>query len=224
MIVFSFIIVLCSLNLKYFMKKIILTALVAVCGVFAMSAQATTYGAKVAYNSATVSDTDDAEEDVSSKPLSGFSIGAYAEISLSDAFSIQPEVLYSTKGVKGESSEAGQSLEVTMKLSYIDIPVMAKYYVTKGFSLEVGPQVSFLLAADGESAISEGDDSVTVSVDIKDSFESVDFGLNMGAGYKLDSGLNFGLRYGLGLATIVKESGDDSPKNNVFSLSAGYSF
>ena len=94
---------------------------------------------------------------------------------------------------------------------------MAKFYVADGFSLELGPQVGFLLSAkeefDGES-----------DEDIKDFIKGTDFGVNFGIGYQMETGLNFGARYNLGLSDIPEDSGGDSIKNGVFQISVGYTF
>ena len=49
------------------------------------------------------------------------------------------------------------------------------------------------------------------------------FALNLGAGYKLNSGLNFGLRYSMGL-TDVPDFDTDGFKHSVLQLSVGYNF
>ena len=52
-------------------------------------------------------------------------------------------------------------------------------------------------------------------------YEEFDFGVNLGAGYQLNSGLNFGLRYNLGLTDIFEAS---DAKNSVLQVSVGYTF
>lgn len=96
---------------------------------------------------------------------------------------------------------------------------MAKFYAAEGFSIEVGPQVGFLLSAKAkaESGGSSGE------IDIKDSFKGIDFGANLGFGYKMENGLNFGARYNLGLASIADEDNTDV-KNGVIQLSVGFFF
>jgi len=202
------------------MKKIILT----VAAVFALSfanAQETKFGAKVALNIASL--TGDLE-DVSS--LVGFQIGGFAEFKISDKFAIQPELMYSAQGAKQSYSEGGISEEVDYKLSYLNIPVMAKFYAAPKFSLEFGPQIGFLLSAKADYSVSGGGESDSGSEDIKDTTESVDFGLNFGAGYDFTENLTAGVRYNLGLSNVAKtDAGDDSKINNsVFSLSVGYKF
>ena len=176
-----------------------------------VNAQDVKFGAKAGINFSNIYGDDVEDNEV----RTSFHIGAVAEIKISEKFSIQPEVLYSAQGVTNDQD----NVDVTLKLDYLNIPVMAKYYVAKGFSLEAGPQLGFLLSAKakGES----GDESS--ELDIKDELESIDFGLNFGAGYKLDNGLNFSARYNLGLSNISEDS-DSAVKNSVFQISVGYFF
>ena len=187
------------------MKKIILTTV----AVFAFSfanAQETKFGAKVALNVATLTG------DVDASSLIGFQIGGFAEFKISDKFAIQPELLFSTQGAQVQS----EGTEVDFNLSYLNIPVMAKYYASPKFSIELGPQIGFLTSAKGKA--------MGVSVDIEDFFKSTDFGLNFGAGYDFTKKFSAGVRYNLGLSNIAEDSGDDSVQNSVFSISLGYKF
>ena len=60
----------------------------------------------------------------------------------------------------------------------------------------------------------------------KKNFESVDCGLNFGAGYDFIKNVSAGVRYYLGLSNVFKpESGADSrSENSVLVLSVGYMF
>ena len=202
------------------MKKIILT----VAAVFAFgfaNAQETKFGVKGGLNVANLSGD---IEDNSSKV--GFHVGGFVEIKVSDKFSVQPELLFSTQGTKLEESGTNYSYESNLNLSYLNIPVMAKSYVAEGFSLEAGPLIGFLTKAKGEFAVTEAGGTVSGDEDVKDEFESIDFGFNFGAGYDFTENLSAGLRYNLGLSNIAKtDSGDDFKlSNNVFSVSLGYKF
>lgn len=185
------------------MKKIILTT-IAVCAFGFANAQETKFGAKVALNIASL--TGDVED---ASSLVGFQIGAFAEFKISEKFAIQPELMYSGQGASSDG-------DGDLNLNYINIPVMAKYYVAKSFSLEAGPQIGFLVSAkaDGEDA--------------KDFISSIDFGLNLGAGYDITEKFSAGLRYNFGLSNVFDidpEFGEDiSANNGVFSLSVGYKF
>ena len=196
------------------MKKVLLLIAVVAAG-FTANAQEVKFGAKAGLNIASISgDTDDLGN---TSARTSFHVGAVAEITISDKFAIQPELVYSTQGTKLELREA----DGTMKLDYLNVPVIAKFYVAEGLSLEAGPQIGFLMSAKLKAEYG----GETEETDIKDELEikSVDFGLNFGAGYKLDNGLNFSARYNLGLSEISKNENIDS-KNGVFQISVGYMF
>jgi len=196
------------------MKKITLS-IIAVLAFGFTNAQETKFGVKAGLNIANLGgDMEDA------KSLVGFHVGGFAEFKLSEKFAIQPELLYSAQGAKGEYSEEGESIELTQNLGYLNIPVMAKFYVAEGFSLEAGPQIGFLLNAK-EKGEYEG---VSLEVDNKDEFKSIDFGVNFGAGYDFTENLSAGLRYNLGLSNVYEDSDDYKVNNSVFSISVGYKF
>jgi len=181
------------------MKKIIIAA-VAVFAFGFTNAQGVKFGAKAALNVSTLSgDVEDASSIV------GFQIGGFAEFKISEKFAVQPELMYSTQGSESEGE--------TFKLNYINIPVMAKYYVAKSFSIEAGPQIGFLTSAEIEGE------------DYKDFVSSTDFSVNFGAGYDFTENLSAGLRYNLGLTNVYDVDGFDEEINNgVFSVSLGYKF
>ena len=200
------------------MKKIILT----VAAVFAFgftNAQETKFGIKGGVNFANL--TGDIEDNSS---LVGFNVGGLVEIKVSDKFFIQPELLFSAQGAKAEYTEGTINYEGKLNLGYLNIPLMAKYYVAEGLSLEAGPQIGFLLSAKSKSDATDGNFSTSDEQDVKEFFESTDFGLNFGAGYDFTSNLSAGVRYNLGLTNIAKNSGDDEIKNTVLSVSLAYKF
>ncbi|HSN47273.1 MAG TPA: porin family protein, partial [Flavobacterium sp.] len=114
--------------------------------------------------------------------------------------------------------------DIKFNLSYVNVPVMFKYYVADKFNLEAGPQIGFLASAETSTKI-DGFNQ-TVDQDAKDYFESVDFGFNVGAGYDFTDKIFAGIRYNMGLSNVLKsQQGDNSEsQNSVFSLSVGYKF
>jgi hypothetical protein len=183
------------------MKKILLVAVFTVLGFANVTAQEIKFGAKGGLNFATISGDNTKGIDL----VTSFNFGVLSEIPISDKFSFQPELMYSGQGYSFNDN--------TIALNYLNIPLMGKYYLTKGFSIEAGPQLGFLLSAKNEKT------------DVKDSFNSFDFGVNFGLGYKLDNGLNFGARYNLGLTDINNlDNSSSKNKNGVFQLTVGYFF
>lgn len=202
------------------MKKLLLVVAMVALG-FTASAQKVKFGPKVGLNISNLNGNDDFKTD----SRASFFVGGMAELMLSDKFALQPELLYSSQGAKAEGEGALGEAVYTTKLDYLNIPVMAKYFVIDNLALEFGPQVGFLTSATRSLEASAGVVSVSANeVDIKDDVNSIDFGLNLGASYTLDFGLNIGARYNLGLTDIAKDNDGDAIKNGVFQISVGYFF
>jgi hypothetical protein len=193
------------------MKKIFLSAIAVIALGTAAQAQDINFGAKAGVNFASMSIDPEGEMDLKSR--TGLHIGVVAEFKLTETFAIQPELLYSMQGYKFELG--GEDFET--KTDYLIVPIMAKYFVTEGLSIEAGPQVGFLMSAKDD----EGED-------IKDGYKSIDFGINGGLGYELPMGVFFQARYYVGLSNIAEDSDEGATdveyKNNVFALSVGYKF
>ncbi|MFD2587708.1 porin family protein [Croceitalea marina] len=168
-----------------------------------LSAQDFSFGAKAGANFANV--TGDDVENSSSR--TGFHLGAVARIGVSEKFGIQPELIYSQQGAKDDE------FDVTLKLDYLNVPVLADIVVAQGFSLQVGPQFGININSGVE------DDNGNEG-DVED-INSLDLGAALGAQYKLDSGLFFQARYNLGLSDIAEDS---DVKNANITISIGYFF
>ena len=192
------------------MKKLFFAA-VAVMAFGFINAQETKFGAKAGLNLSNL--TGDAE---GNSMKVGFQVGGFAEIKISEKFAIQPELVYSAQGAKFEEEFFGETFEFDLNLGYINVPVLAKYYVAEKFSLEAGPQVGFLISA---KAKGEGE-----SEDVKEDFNSLDFGFNLGAGYDVSENINLSLRYTAGLSNIAKDSGDQKVGNSNIAFAVGYRF
>ena len=185
------------------MKKILLLAVIAVLGVTNVNAQKINFGVKGGLNFASISGDNTKEID----PVAAFNFGLLSEIPISEKFSFQPEVMFSGQGYSFKDKDN------LIALNYLNVPLMGKYYVTKGLSIEAGPQLGFLLSAKDEKK------------DVKDSFKTFDFGVNFGLGYKLENGINFGVRYNLGLTDINNlDNYSGKNRNGVLQVSVGYFF
>lgn len=221
------------------MKKITLTLL----GLFAMSTSALAqqevkFGPKAGVNFATLSGKDAGD----AKMAIGFHVGAFVEVKLNDKFAIQPEILYSAQGAKGKSDAEQMGISVSsqadLKTSYLNVPIMAKYYVTPNFAFEAGPYVGFLMNAKTEFTSEIMGISTEGTYDVKEAMNTVDFGVGVGANFNLENGFFVGARYNLGLSKIYKDykadtsnpnlviAGDSQAniKNSVIQVSVGYKF
>ena len=144
-------------------------------------------------NLATMTKTDD------SKMRVGLAAGLEFEYGVADNFGISAGVLYSMQGVKSKAAD------VTLKLDYINIPVLANYYIVKGLAIKAGIQPGFNVQK------KEGDKKLD---DVKGFALSVPMGLS----YEF-SNVVLDARYNLGLTKAFKE-GDS--KHSYFTITLGY--
>lgn len=193
------------------MKKILFIALLAI-SANSLDAQ-TKFGVKA--GAQITNWTGDGAEGLDSKV--GFNVGGYANIRFSEQFAFQPELLLSTQGAKGEED----GIEIKFNTTYINVPLMMKWYAYQGLNFEFGPQVGFNVGSKIKAETPVGDVDMDFDEVFADDVETINFGLNIGAGYELPMGLNFGVRYGLGLTDIMK---DADAKDSVISLGVGYTF
>lgn len=173
----------------------------------------------------------------------GFQAGVFAEIKLAEKMFLQLDLMYSEQGSKINYTEpydyqySTLTYDENWKLSYINIPVMFKFYAYKGLFVEAGPQLGIFV--DGKSKYTSslqspelGDFSITKSgtEKISNYFKSLDFAANLGVGYHITDHVFLNARYSLGLINIYDfpTTNELSSKmkgyNNVISLSAGYKF
>jgi len=190
------------------MKKIILSSLTVMAFSFA-NAQGTgsRFGIKAGVNFPDSSNFNQNEN------LIGYQVGIFSEIKTDENFAIQPELFYSTHGLKNKFEKDGLAYNNDIKLSYLNLPILAKYFVIQGLSVQAGPQIGFLMHAEEKG------------INITDHVKTIDFGLNFGIGYNFLEDCSVDLRYSLGLSNAVDFHVADNNykiKNNVFSLALGY--
>jgi len=182
------------------MKRLFLLLVMA--GSFAAASAQINYGVKGGLNVANIGgeDVDD------NKAKLGFHLGGFMGVSVAENFSIQPEVVFSLQGVKFDDDQK-------LNLSYLNIPVLARYTTQSGFYGETGPQLGFLLSA--KSKI-EGD-----SENVKDWFKKTDFSWAFGVGYITQSNIGVNARFNLGLSKL-DEDGHGKAFNRVFQVGLFY--
>lgn len=137
--------------------------------------------------------------------------GAEFEYQVSDIFSLSAGALYSMQGCKGEV----EGYDATVKLDYLNVPILANVYVAKGLAVKLGIQPGFNVTS--KASVEKGGTKVTTELD---DVESVDFSIPVGLSYEIN---NFVIdaRYNLGVSKIM--DGSDS-KNSVFQFTLGYKF
>ncbi|MFT3739715.1 MAG: porin family protein [Breznakibacter sp.] len=182
------------------------------------------FGAKVGLNISQIEFSSNTGTDESPRLAPVF--GAFAEISINDKFSFQPELHYSMEGTVMSGSmyfeefDEEIDMDITFKTDYLNIPLLAKYKFGNGLCLQAGPQIGFLMKA---KVTAEAED-VEATEDAEDAFESLNTSIALGAAYELKNGLGFDLRYNFGLSNVLKDSGDETGRLNTLQISAFYKF
>ena len=133
----------------------------------------------------------------------GFHVGVYGQLFNSDAFAVQPEVNYSTKGNRVTFHEGIIDQENKFNLNYIDVPVLAVFKLGKSVEIHAGPYWAYLVGANIDT---DGDiDDSFYELD-RDNFDNWDYGLVGGIGFNFNN-LQIGARYNYGLNEIARSEG-----------------
>ncbi len=153
-----------------------------------------------------------------SKTKVGLVAGVEAEYGIAENFGLQFGVLYS---MQGDKPKVGSGSD---KLDYINIPIMAQYYVIPGLAIKAGVQPGFLVRAKEKFDYENGGIAVHTDADIKDACNKVDFSIPVGISYEYKSFV-LDARYNIGLTKVYKSDySDKSCRNSVFAITLGYKF
>jgi hypothetical protein len=142
-------------------------------------------------------------------PLIRPHFGAYYGMKVTEKLTVEPGLFYSGKGI---STVNVNNKEFEESLSYLDIPVLARYAVSPAFNVFLGPQAGFLLAR----TYTEGSVKLTDTAPVG----GYEIGGVMGVGYQLTAELNLQASYDFGIAPFKYFQADVN--NTVFKLSIGY--
>lgn len=134
----------------------------------------------------------------------GLAAGAEAMYQINPLIGLSAGLLYSMQGCEGNNN-------VTLKYDFLNIPVLANFYVAPKFALKIGLQPAFCVSAKYKADKNEAD--------VKDAMQSITFDVPIGASYEI-SDFVIDARYNLGLAKVNK--GDGSIRNSVIQLTVGY--
>ena len=134
----------------------------------------------------------------------GLNAGVEAEYNLSENCGVSGGLFYTMQGAKVS--------DLTLKLDYINVPILFRYSPVEGLYFKAGLQPGFNVVSDfrlyGET------------VKIEETVKTVALSIPIGVSYMFRNHIALDFRYNWG---ITKAYGDNC-KNSVFMLTAGYSF
>lgn len=140
------------------------------------------------------------------RPEVGYHAGLVSEFKMCDKFAFQAEALYSHSSYKfdGNGNNSGAKIEINQ----IQVPVLAKFYLVKGLSLELGPQATVIV----DSKVNGGDLN----------FRKYNFAAASGLAYDFNSGAFIQARYTYSFLDL--ENGTNGHNQFGIQASVGYKF
>lgn len=141
---------------------------------------------------------------------------------LAGPVALQPELLFVSKGAKGQNSNVDG-----IELNYVEIPVLLRLSLAQAALVTphvyAGPYLGYNISCNVEGTSADCDDVPGVST------KTVDVGGTLGGGVDISLGglvLTGGLRYSFGVSKVADfDPGlvDESAKNGVFAIYTGLS-
>jgi hypothetical protein len=172
-----------------------------------------TYGGGISISKA-YNTSGDTSYDPSFYPVISFNVDGFFEYKLSKSWALSAEAGFIRKG--GKSGGFNRHMEeIVLRLNYIHIPIMAKYYATKWLSFSIGPEFAYLL--NSKESLTFYSSGLTDFRD--DAFEiSAMIAMNFSISRKFD----LGFRYNHGLTKIVTIQWLKFPDNTLLGKSDVY--
>jgi hypothetical protein len=202
------------------MKKLTLLIAILVSLSFVASAQLN-FGVKAGLNMATYSGDAD---NVQMKP--SYQIGGVVNFDVGSGLTVQPGLILSGKGAK-----SSENSDVSVNTNYLEVPVNIVYNIS-GFQVLAGPYLGYGLFGKMKGPDSDVDIKFKSDVSAEDYmqneiyYNSIDYGVNVGAGYVINESIQVQAMYSLGLANInPKVDGEDptsDTQNSVIQLTVAY--
>jgi len=188
----------------------------------ALTANAQSLGGKVGVNFSNIIKTGDSDFKTDFKP--GFNAGITLDIPLVSQLSFAPELMFSQKGYKTASSGI-LAYDYSVTTNFIEIPILLEIKTLSGFSLHLGPQVSFL-ASTTESFKTGSNEYRRTIKEENDKLKKSLLGGVIGAGFNLGSRTSLVARYAIDFQKNNEDGTSETPryKNQVIQLGIGFNF
>ena len=206
------------------MKKLFFAAAVLMCSLttFAQTKEGTfNILPKAGINISTLSNKDNAEVKV------GITAGAEVEYMMTRQLSLSAGALFSMQGAKSttvfrevdNTTKEIREVDIknTMEFDYINVPILANYYIIEGLAVKLGIQPGFNIVAKRKRTDGVEKESKNLS-DLGVDVRKVDISIPIGVSYEFNDFV-VDARFNLGLtevADLVKS------KNRVFQITFGY--
>lgn len=122
-------------------------------------------------------------------------------------FGLQPEILFSSMQVKNDAEN--------IKFQTIQLPIMVKVYPTAQFSIEAGPEFTYIMSTSPDELSFDGTQIKTGDI------KGLNIGVGAGLAYDFDMGLTIGARYSYGFNKLANNL---DWKNSNIQITVGWLF
>ncbi|MFM6976520.1 MAG: porin family protein [Sphingobacteriaceae bacterium] len=181
------------------------------------------FGFKAGANFSNVIKSGDSDFKSHFKP--GFAAGIFVDIPIAETFSFAPELVYSQKGYQSSGSFLSNDYDYKVTTNFVDVPLLAKFWLSEGFNFSIGPQVSFLTST--TESFKSGSEEFRNTIEEKNkNLKKSLFGGVVGFGYELGNSLGLHARYALDFQKNNADGTSEVPeyKNQVIQLGLTYQF
>ncbi|MEP7170517.1 MAG: porin family protein, partial [Bacteroidota bacterium] len=86
-----------------------------------------------------------AKDAENSKMRTGFNVGLFAKLPLTNHIAVQPELYYTTKGAEITYNNIFVDGTAGFHLNYIELPLLIVGNITENFNVHAGPYAAFLI-------------------------------------------------------------------------------
>ena len=155
----------------------------------------------------------------STSTIAGAHVGLTFDLPIIYPLSFAPEILFSQKGYKAETADG----TFHSRTNFIDIPLLAKFRVTRGFNIVVGPQLTFQTST--RNTYDNGFN--TIYKDNYDNLQDKSYVSGViGVGFDLNRNTELRFRYALDLDQNRGDVNSSLPdfRNQVFQVGLGFKF
>lgn len=169
----------------------------------------------------------------------GWRAGVEAAYQLADKFALSAELKYSLQGANYDDFEApanntnGYNLDATtvndisLSQHYIQLPILARYYVARGFAIQAGLQPGYCVSNTLSTSLTYSNKPTDAVDDNTDRLSKFDLSVPVGISYEA-YGLVIDARYNFGITNVYSGTWDGGTKptsrNSVVEISLGYKF
>ena len=169
--------------------------------------------------------------DFDKSAIGGNILGVDFEYRIAKPLSLSAGVNLAGAGMEWKElkTNAGKMKDVKVETGYVNVPITANFYVTRGLALKTGVQFGFLVYSHAKHSLENktGDTKVTTMTDTKckDAFNTFDVLIPVGLSYEFKTPVVIDVRYNVGLSKIGKKGTPfEDCRNGSLALTVGYKF